>query len=175
MFQKFIIIFTIIFTFNIPCSSSISFIPANNITFFGDANLIINSATNLSSISLTQQNPSSSGRAFYFYPLQFLDHSTNSSVSFFSRFSFIITPSSPSNPGDGIAFLITSDLGLFSSKFGHLGLPEFSLNSQESFFAVEFDTKFDALVGDVNDNHVGIDVNSDISLVSVDGFWVELI
>ncbi|KNA16286.1 hypothetical protein SOVF_090070 [Spinacia oleracea] len=174
MFPEFITIFTLIFIFNLPYTFSLPFIPATNITFFGDAHLIIHPETNLSSISLTQQNPSSSGRAFYFYPLQFLDPETNSSVSFTSHFSFSITPSSPSNPGDGIAFLITSDLGLFSSRFTHLGMPEFSLNSQESFFAVEFDTKFDPLTGDVNDNHVGIDVNSYISLVSDDGLLGEV-
>ncbi|XP_010680208.2 L-type lectin-domain containing receptor kinase S.6 [Beta vulgaris subsp. vulgaris] len=164
----FILIFTFIFklTFSFPTQTTLN----TNTTLFGDAYFAINNTSNTSFIILTHQKQFSAGRAFYNNPFKFLDPLTNSSVSFSSRFSFMITPSSTSNHADGIAFLITSNTGLFSPKFGHLGMPKLSLNSHDRFFAVEFDTKFDTLNGDINGNHVGIDVNSYTSLVSVDGF-----
>ncbi|KAE8704385.1 putative Mitochondrial carrier protein [Hibiscus syriacus] len=65
-------------------------------------------------------------------------------------------------------FLITSNASSVSLSDGHMGLPQFDLASQDSFFAVEFDTSFDLSVGDFNGNHVGVDVNSVVSIVSVD-------
>ncbi|KAL2894194.1 L-type lectin-domain containing receptor kinase S.6 [Bienertia sinuspersici] len=97
IFLKLIIII-FVFNFNFDLIFSFPFYPTN-ITLFGDACFIKNSKFNISSISLTKQHPSSSGRAFYNYPLQFLDTLTNSTISFSSRFSFTITPSSISNPG----------------------------------------------------------------------------
>lgn len=48
-----------------------------------------------------------------------------------------------------------------------MGLP----NGQDfSYVAVEFDTMLDPNFGDVNDNHIGIDVDSVVSVASVDGF-----
>lgn len=52
-----------------------------------------------------------------------------------------------------------------------MGLPEppSDLNySHFSFIALEFDTNFDPNLGDINDNHLGLDVNSPTSLTSVD-------
>lgn len=49
-----------------------------------------------------------------------------------------------------------------------MGLPDPALDPLGSFVAVEFDTAFDPSHGDINDNHVGIDVNSIVSVASVD-------
>lgn len=49
-----------------------------------------------------------------------------------------------------------------------MGLPSLSVNQQDSFFAVEFDTSFDPSVGDINGNHIAIDVDTIISVASVD-------
>lgn len=51
---------------------------------------------------------------------------------------------------------------------GHIGLPIPALTVQDSFFAVEFDTSFDPLLGDINGNHIGIDINTPVSITSVD-------
>lgn len=59
--------------------------------------------------------------------------------------------------------MITSNADSFVFSNGFLGLP----NSNDSFIAVEFDTRFDPGHGDINDNHVGIDVNSIFSVASV--------
>lgn len=39
-----------------------------------------------------------------------------------------------------------------------------------TYMAVELDTMLDPNVGDINGNHVGIDVDSVVSFASVDGF-----
>lgn len=53
---------------------------------------------------------------------------------------------------------------------GSIGLPKsIDQNSLDSsFLAVEFDTSFDQGLGDINDNHVGIDFDSIVSVASVD-------
>ncbi|KAL1218022.1 L-type lectin-domain containing receptor kinase S.6 [Cardamine amara subsp. amara] len=144
----------------------------HNLTIYGDAFFRDNT------ISLTQQQPcfptsppnsSGVGRALYVYPIKFLEPSTNTTASFSCRFSFSIIPS-PSCPfGDGFAFLITSNAESFTLSNGFLGLPNPVLDPvHDSFIAVEFDTGFDPSHGDINDNHVGIDVNSIFSVASVD-------
>jgi hypothetical protein len=104
-------------------------------------------------------------RAFYIYPIRFLDSTTNSTASFSCCFSFSIIPSSLCPSGDGIAFLITSNAESFSSSRGYMGLPDQALYTQDPFFTVEFDTSYDPL-GDINGNHVGIDVSTIIFVTS---------
>lgn len=70
--------------------------------------------------------------------------------------------------GDGITFLIIGDAEFFSLNNGFMGLPETNLKSQESFVAVEFETNYDPSLGDTNENHIGIDVNTIFSFASVD-------
>ncbi|KAL9317635.1 hypothetical protein ACSQ67_014152 [Phaseolus vulgaris] len=154
--------FFIFFVFLLPLVLSLPSFPSDNLTLYGDAFF------SHKAITLTTHQPSCSsssiGRAFFIYPLRFLDPQTNSTASFSSRFSFSIL-SSPSCPsGDGLAFLIAS-----STHFPALsmGLPQPSPSSS-SFFAVEFDTTFDPSLGDINDNHVALDVNSASSFASVD-------
>ncbi|KAJ0230523.1 Legume lectin domain-containing protein [Hirschfeldia incana] len=145
-----------------------------NLTLYGDA--FFRGHT----ISLTQQQPcfptpspkncssSGLGRALYVHPIKFLEPSTNTTASFSCRFSFTIIPS-PSCPfGDGFAFLITSNAESFAFSNGFLALPDPALDPHGSFVAVEFDTSFDPIHGDINDNHVGVDVNSIVSVASVD-------
>ncbi|KAG2241992.1 hypothetical protein Bca52824_096165 [Brassica carinata] len=154
---------------------SLRFSPSQpNLTLYGDA--FFRGHT----ISLTQQQPcfptpsppncssSGLGRALYVYPIKFLEPSTNTTASFSCRFSFTII-ASPSCPfGDGFAFLITSNADSFAFSNGFLGLPDPGVDPHGSFIAVEFDTSFDPIHGDINDNHVGIDVNSIVSVASVD-------
>ncbi|KDO83665.1 hypothetical protein CISIN_1g047719mg, partial [Citrus sinensis] len=98
----------------------------------------------------------------------FLDPKTNTTASFSCRFSFSIIPSPLCAFGDGFAFLITSNADSFGNDNGYMGLPGPVLSPQDSFFAVEFDTSFDPSLGDINGNHIGIDISSVISFVSVD-------
>lgn len=107
------------------------------------------------------------GRAFYKYPIRFLDFSTNNVASFTCKFSFRIDPSAPYCAfGDGLAFLITSNVDSVSLSDGYMGLPQ--SNALDSFLAVEFDTSFNANLGDINENHVSVDFNSLLSVATVD-------
>lgn len=151
--------------------------PVNNVTLYGDAHFRNNA------ISLTQEHgcfhpPSSSasssssysgvGRALYLYPIRFFDPTTNTTASFFCRFSFSIIPSPLCPFGEGLAFLITSNAESFSLSNGYMGLPGPGLDPQDSFIAVEFDTSSDLSLSDISSNHIGIDVNTPVSLASVD-------
>ncbi|KAI3686078.1 hypothetical protein L1987_79748 [Smallanthus sonchifolius] len=142
-------------------------VSSSNFTLYGTAHI------NQTTITLTQHltnctsNPPfpNTGRIFYKHPIQFL-HS-----SFSTHFSFLITPPPPPClSGEGIAFFITSATKSLPYSLGSIGLPQ-SVNPNSphaSFLAVEFDTNFDKPFGDINDNHVGIDSDSVISVASVD-------
>ncbi|XP_077236139.1 L-type lectin-domain containing receptor kinase S.6-like [Tasmannia lanceolata] len=150
--------------------TSITFVysPSTNITLIGDA-YMRNGA-----MSLTRElgpSISSSGRALYAHPIRFLDATTNAPASFSSHFSFSIFPS-PSSPfGDGLAFIITSNPRTIGTFNGYMGLTNSSSittiqEEQESVIAFEFDTNFDLELGDINDNHVGLDINTIFSFAS---------
>ncbi|KAE8694738.1 L-type lectin-domain containing receptor kinase S.6 [Hibiscus syriacus] len=156
------------FFFTFPSISS-SLLPQSNITLYGDAFFRNNG------FSLTQEttclppsSPSDIGRALYVYPVRFLDPKSKATASFSCRFSFSIIPNPICPFGDGFVFMITSNAGSVSFSNGHMGLPQFDLGSQDSFFAVEFDTSFNPSVGDINGNHIGVDVNSIVSIISID-------
>ncbi|XP_062099318.1 L-type lectin-domain containing receptor kinase S.6 [Humulus lupulus] len=173
-----VIIFIISF-FNLHFPS-FSHPPNNkNITLFGDAFFRNSSITLtqelsacLSSSSSSSSTPSSAfygvGGALYANPIRFVDSETNDTVSFSSVFSFSISTSPLCSSGDGISFLIAPNDDSFSSSKGHIGLPRPAFDFQDSFFAVEYDTSFDPLLGDINGNHIGIDLNSVVSVTSVD-------
>lgn len=159
------------FNFNV-FSLSVPLLPASNVTLFGDAYFRDNAISLTRELATCASSSSSSssgvGRAFYAYPIRFLDSATNTTASFSSRFSFSISPSPLCSSGDGIAFLITPNANSFSASKGYMGLPEPTLTARASFFAVEFDTSFDPSLGDVNGNHIGIDVNTVASIASID-------
>jgi hypothetical protein len=48
-----------------------------------------------------------------------------------------------------------------------MGLPDQALYTQDPFFTVEFDASYDPSLGDINGNHVGIDVSTIILVTSV--------
>nr|XP_018685527.1 PREDICTED: L-type lectin-domain containing receptor kinase IX.1-like [Musa acuminata subsp. malaccensis] len=105
------------------------------------------------------------GRAVYREPLLLWDARTKAMSDFTTHFSFIIrNPSNTSLSGDGLAFFMApypSPL-LPDSSGGLLGIfPRVSLNSLVPTVAVEFDTFQNEW--DVDDHHVGIDVNSIVS------------
>ncbi|XP_008804555.2 L-type lectin-domain containing receptor kinase S.7 [Phoenix dactylifera] len=134
-----------------------------NITLLGDACL------KKGAISLTRDSAASAGRALYSQPIRFLEPTTRSPASFSSRFAFSITPSSP---GDGLAFLLTSDPHFLGSPNGFLGLFSDLASASKAddavTIAVEFDTNLDAPLRDINDNHVALDVDSIFSFAASD-------
>ncbi|KAG9454588.1 hypothetical protein H6P81_007492 [Aristolochia fimbriata] len=111
------------------------------------------------------------GYAFHPTALRFKDGSNNNSAfSFSTAFAFAIVPQVPNLGGHGFAFALAPSLefkGAHPSQY--LGLLNASDNGNFSnhIVAVEFDTVQDFEFGDINDNHVGIDINSMASNATV--------
>ncbi|KDP39903.1 hypothetical protein JCGZ_03434 [Jatropha curcas] len=127
-----------------------------------DGGADLNSSNGL--IKLTNDTSRIKGHVFYYNPIRFKNSSNSSLVSSFSTtFIFAIVPEYPKLGGHGFAFAISPSkeipdglpsqyLGLFNSA--NVG------NDSNHIVAVEFDTVQDFEFGDINDNHVGIDINS---------------
>ncbi|GLU11554.1 hypothetical protein SLE2022_282920 [Rubroshorea leprosula] len=114
-------------------------------------------------LQLTNTSKTEKGHAFYRFPLQF-NRSSNSapSYSFSTCFVFAIVPELPNLGSHGIAFVVSPSMD-FSQAIAnqYLGLFNDSNigNSTNHVLAVEFDTNRNPELDDVDDNHVGIDVN----------------
>ncbi|XP_057829113.1 L-type lectin-domain containing receptor kinase SIT2-like [Cryptomeria japonica] len=129
-------------------------------------------------ICLTNQSQRVSGRVLYPQPVRMKDpSSTNTSSSFSTTFVFAMVPysSDPSLSGHGMAFLITpSKSHVQNSSIQYLGLLNNSNigNSDNHLFAIELDTVESSDVQDINDNHVGVDLNDLKSEKSENaGYW----
>lgn len=102
----------------------------------------------------------------YASPIQFKNNSNGKLFSFSTHFAIAIVPLYPKLGGHGLAFAISLSQDLKTAlPIQYLGL----LNSSDlgnvtnHLFAVEFGTVQDFEFGDINDNHVGIDINSLVS------------
>lgn len=131
--------------------------PNNNITLSGVAKISQNGF-----IQLTNDTSRLIGHAFYSSPFHFKP--TNASTfSFSTCFALAIVPEYPKLGGHGLAFTI-SPLKDFSTALPsqYLGLLNASDigNFSNHIFAVEFDTVRDFEFGDIDDNHVGVNINS---------------
>jgi hypothetical protein len=121
-------------------------------------------------LELTNASKQQIGHAFFPFPFHFNTSSSNSRfLSFSTNFVFAMVPESPMRGGHGIAFTIspstdfngataTQYLGLFNSTT--IGL------SSNHLLAIELDAIRSPEFGDINDNHVGIDVNNLTSIQS---------
>ncbi|WCJ34027.1 Concanavalin A-like lectin protein kinase family protein [Euphorbia peplus] len=93
--------------------------------------------------------------------------------------TFVINTQNMSNPGgEGLAFIVTADPTVPPNSHGQwLGIVDPSLNgsSESRTVAIEFDTR-KSFPEDLDDDHVGLDVNSVYSLaqVSLKGIGVNL-
>jgi hypothetical protein len=117
-------------------------------------------------LQLTNTSNRQVGYAFYPLPLKF---NKTSSLSFSTNFVFAMVPQMSTFEGHGLTFTITP-----SREFSHavssdyLGLFNDSNNgnSTNHILAIELDTVVSQEFQDIDDNHVGIDVNSLKSVVS---------
>ncbi|XP_047067877.1 probable L-type lectin-domain containing receptor kinase S.7 [Lolium rigidum] len=157
-------------------SATLSF---SDLTLLGDAFL------RNGSVGLTRDTgvPSSSaGTVLCTRAVSFRDvNSGNTTASFAARFSFVIATQNPgSSGGDGVAFFLSPArttlgatggyLGLFNSSVSSAAIPndDDDDSSSPAIVAVEFDTMLNAGLDDLNDNHVGLDVGSPVSVQAVD-------
>ena len=123
-------------------------------------------------IDLTKDTTWSTGRVAYGQPVPLWDNSTGNSkvASFTSNFTFAITPRNSTGQGDGMAFFVAPYPPTLpqDSNGGFLGLFNNPDNTANAYFpptvAVEFDA-FKNVWDPANTvNHVGVDVNSIVSL-----------
>ncbi|XP_021715386.1 L-type lectin-domain containing receptor kinase IV.2-like isoform X2 [Chenopodium quinoa] len=127
---------------------------------FQEANLHLDGQAKIHPNGLLQMTNSSlqgSGHVFYPQPLNF-----NKSRSFSTTFTFAINTDVPGHGGHGIAFVISASINFTHAvPAEYLGIFNTSNNGNKSnhVFAVELDTVQNAVFGDIDGNHVGIDVN----------------
>ncbi|XXG80820.1 hypothetical protein AAC387_Pa09g1594 [Persea americana] len=121
-------------------------------------------------LRLTNATDQHIGRAFYNTPLRFKDASNGKVFSFSTAFVFGIVPEDPPNlGGHGIAFVVSPSKefpGAVPSQYLGLFNATSNGNSSNHVLAIELDTIRSIEFGDINANHVGIDVNSLISIQS---------
>ncbi|MCO5554123.1 hypothetical protein L7F22_007649 [Adiantum nelumboides] len=126
-------------------------------------------------IKLTNTSSHLFGRAFYPHPIRIEDPSTNVVSSFSTTFVFCISPMFPGFGGHGMAFVMSPSLdstGISPNQYLGMLNATHNGNSSNHVFGVEFDTIQDIDVADINDNHVGINLDSMISTDSTEaGYW----
>ncbi|PQQ11142.1 L-type lectin-domain containing receptor kinase IV.1 [Prunus yedoensis var. nudiflora] len=143
-----------------------------NFTYNGflSANLSLDGVAQVTSNGLLKlTNDTGLGHAFYPNPVTFKNSSNATAFSFSTTFVFAIRSGlGPRLGGHGIAFVIAPTRGL------PRGIPNQYLgvfnetnngNANNHIFAVELDPVQNPEFGDINNNHVGIDIN-DLRLVN---------
>lgn len=110
------------------------------------------------------------GRALYSSPIRVFDPSSLTPASFQTTFSFQLNPTTSTNTsrgggggaGGGLAFVMVPDEFTVGRPGPWLGIINDACNHYK-VFAVEFDTSYDPEFGDLNDDHVGINVGEIVS------------
>ncbi|XP_031281804.1 L-type lectin-domain containing receptor kinase IV.1-like [Pistacia vera] len=159
------------FKFAIVVSSLIGLVAADeNLGFiyngFRSANLSLHGTAKFTDeglLQLTNETQRIKGQAFYPNPISFKTSTNATAFSFSTIFVLGIQSQVDVLSGQGMAFVIAPTLGLpFALNSQYLGLFNDSNNGNASnhVFAIEFDTVQNAEFADIDNNHVGIDVNS---------------
>lgn len=114
-------------------------------------------------LRLTNHTHFLQGHAFYSSPFRFKNSTDGRAFSFSTTFVFGIVPDLIS--GGGFAFTITPSKNLKASSGQHLGMLNAADlgNLSNHLVGIEFDTVQNLEFKDIDDNHVGIDINSLVS------------
>ncbi|KAG1355338.1 L-type lectin-domain containing receptor kinase IV.2 [Cocos nucifera] len=117
---------------------------------------------------LTDTREPAKGHAFLPTPLRFKNSTTGKALSFSTSFIFAIVPKYQDLFGHGIAFVLAQSANLsYALPSQFLGLFNSSNPySSNQIVAIEFDTNMNPEFNDIDNNHVGIDVNGPKSLSS---------
>ncbi|CAN1282721.1 L-type lectin-domain containing receptor kinase IV.2 [Linum perenne] len=139
--------------------------PVNQFTFngFNRANLLFDNQAKIlpnGLLQLTNFTELVTGHAFYHQPFRFV---SSDSLSFSTTFVFAMVPQSSNTGGHGIAFTISPTTNFSQAVASqHLGL--FNTmnmgNSSNHVVAVELDAMRSPEFEDIDDNHVGVDLNT---------------
>ncbi|KAL8257815.1 hypothetical protein R6Q59_029856 [Mikania micrantha] len=110
------------------------------------------------------------GRAIYAYPVRVFDPVTRTPASFQTTFSFRLetTQSSSSNDGgSGFTFILAPDEFTMGRPGPWLGMLNDACDEEYKVVGIEFDTRENAEFGDPNDNHIGINLGSIVSTITI--------
>ncbi|XP_048138280.1 L-type lectin-domain containing receptor kinase IV.1-like [Rhodamnia argentea] len=113
-------------------------------------------------LKLTNGTRQQKGHAFHPEPVQFKKSPNGSVFSFSTTFVFVIQPLYATLGGHGIVFVIAPQRGFPGSlPSRYLGMFNETNNDNDTnhVFGVELDTILSSEFQDINDNHVGIDLN----------------
>lgn len=151
--------------------SGFSGVGSDNISLNGVATIQPNGI-----LRLTNDTSRLIGHAFYPSQLQFKNSTNSSALSFSTCFVIAIVPEYPKLGGHGMAFTISPSKelpgALPSQYLGLLNNSDIG-NFSNHIFAVEFDTVQDFEFKDVNDNHIGVDLNNLASNSSTPATWID--
>lgn len=118
------------------------------------------------------------GRALYSSPVRLLDPATRTPASFETTFDFqfkndsLVAPArndagsagaGGSHGGSGLTFIIVPDEFTVGRSGPWLGMLNDACDEEYKAVAVEFDTRHNPEFGDLNDNHVGVNLGSIVS------------
>ncbi|KAL5740563.1 hypothetical protein ACOSQ2_029743 [Xanthoceras sorbifolium] len=162
MFFKLTLLVSLLIGTSFGASENTSFIYNG---FRSAANLSLDGLAEVTSnglLHLTNYTTQETGHAFYPNPITFKNSTNGAAFSFSTAFVFGILSEYPTLAGHGIAFVVAPTRGLPGAlPSQHLGLFNGTNdgNSSNHVFAVELDTIQNTEVSDINNNHLGIDIN----------------
>ncbi|KAH7665044.1 Non-specific serine/threonine protein kinase protein [Dioscorea alata] len=136
---------------------------------FKGANLSLDGTAGITSdglLMLTNVTRHDMGHAFFPSPLRFKKSQADNVLSFSTTFVFAIFPEHKMLGSAGFTFVLSPSKDLTKASADYfLGIVNITNNGNASnhILAVEFDAGQSTETEDINDNHVGIDINSVIS------------
>nr|GEY61062.1 L-type lectin-domain containing receptor kinase VIII.2-like [Tanacetum cinerariifolium] len=109
------------------------------------------------------------GRAVYAYPVRVFDPVTRTPASFQTTFSFQLErPKNnvSSDGGSGFTFMLAPDEFTVGRPGPWLGMLNDACDEEYITVGIEFDTRENVEFGDLNDNHIGINLGSIVSTIT---------
>lgn len=173
-YPKFLLSFLLLTIFS--CNQSVA---ETDFVFngFKQSDVLIFGNATIESRILTLSNDStfSIGRALYHSKIVTKEPNSSKVLPFSTSFIFAMAPYRDRLPGHGIVFLFVPHTGIDGTTSSqNLGFLNFTNNGNPNnhVFGVEFDVFKNQEFDDINDNHVGIDVNSLRSRFAHEaGYW----
>ncbi|KMZ67852.1 hypothetical protein ZOSMA_256G00080 [Zostera marina] len=152
--------------FIVPVSANGGGVFFNGFTGVGGVNLSLAGTAKITSdglLQLTTKKTHVKGSAFHPLPFRFKDPTSGKIVSFSSTFVFAVRSKFKQLSGNGIVFAISPTINLSgdtgSQFFGIVKDTDLGKPTNRLFF-VELDTIDNQEFGDINNNHVGFDINT---------------